>query len=389
MKVKQKGITTIELMVVTGMLGVVTTLAVVGYQYQIPKAQATEVVEMMETQKLLLAKNIQKGVCNLASENSVVGRYGVLKISGSPIHSEGDSCPTGCKFTYSFNSDVHKALSGKSVDVSVLGNLKLSKTTATTLNSKYLPTEFGEAQPITGDNCAAITETTPSVTNGTNTGTETGEVNPSTPPGGGTDPGGGTNPGGTTPTDPSTPEPPDPSGGEEVIEHAIIKSRAYMSNSINGNTGSSAYQVNYTAYPFDLISEYDRRGGFRQSVQASLRIKAPVEAKYVDIKITLANGAIFKATLRHKGYSYVTKSDVFMYKSSINFDCRTESNCWNAILSNDRISYAPYNYATNVHLPFENFLTSYLPMYIFPPNPTFYPFDTHSILATIEYTMYK
>lgn len=168
-------------MVAAGLLGVITTLAVVGYQYYIPKAQASEVAQMMEAQKLVLAKNIQNETCGLGGETTVLGKYGSLEVSGTPIISEGRSCPSGCKFTYTFGDSSNSNLNGKVVDVNVLNNFKLSKTTTTTLAEKYLPSEFGRSETLSGDNCTAITLTNPTITNGTNTGTEIGEVDPTTP----------------------------------------------------------------------------------------------------------------------------------------------------------------------------------------------------------------
>ena len=202
------------MLVTVGVSGLLATIATYNYFNYLPKSQAAESLKVMEMQRIAVVSSIQTNKCTLSGATETIkGKYGVLSISGTYTPAQGETCPTGCKLSYTFNSSgVAKQIAGKKVEANILHNMSLSKLSSTTLPDQYLSKTFTSIAVKSGDSCTAIGGKTSTQTNGSGTsGTETGaltggtlpgvEPSPSSPPSSGTGTGGtgsgGTGTGGT------------------------------------------------------------------------------------------------------------------------------------------------------------------------------------------------
>lgn len=193
---KNNGFTTMELVAATAVLSSLVAAAVGGFYWYIPKAQVTDANALITSTQLELVKNIQKGSCTTDGQPlNIAGKYGTLNISGTFAHRSGGQCLTGCNLTYTFNTNgVSKALAGKKIVLNALHNMKLAHSTSSTVPDKYNPFINQSAYAL-GENCAASTIQTATITDGVISGSEIGEASPTpTPP--------------VTPTTPTTPTPP-------------------------------------------------------------------------------------------------------------------------------------------------------------------------------------
>lgn len=313
MKHNQNGLTVIEVMVAVGVCSLTTLFAVVGYQYTIANAQALESIQMMEANRLLLAKSIQKGVCS-ESADPISGKYGKLSITGTPVKSKGESCPTGCVLTYTFDDTAHVGLRGKVVEVNVLNNLNLAMSNATTLAEKYLPKRFAQAEVVTGDNCAAMALTDPEFTEGAVTGTEEGDVDPGTPsPPEGS--GGGTT---TEPEETPDPEVTTPSGSitPDVTPSGVVCDDSYVPPA--GHTivmlDSKSYNITEDSYyvknGVNLLNEFTKAHG-----------RAPNSGEKIQFITTCATAIVGKTAGKAAGGAAVTVGnfDPSVSLSMVNF----------------------------------------------------------------------
>lgn len=204
MNINNQGFTILELASVTAVTAVLAAIAMGGYQYYVPKAQAFESAEMIHIERMIAIEAIKSGKC---SPRTVQGKYGSIAHSGTFNVVIGQTCPSGCKIRYTFkDSDVHGAVKGKIVDVDVLNNGQVSLTNETNLNAKYIPGTLISRTVSSSDNCTSVTNTAPAITGGSNLNqTEQGDAPPPPPPGGTT----------TPPLEGTTP-PPAPSTGSTV-----------------------------------------------------------------------------------------------------------------------------------------------------------------------------
>ena len=176
---QEKGFSLIEAMAAVGVLGVVSAIAVMGYQIYLPKTQSTEAFKMIESERISAVSLLKVGVCE---GKTIKGRYGTLTASGVYSEKKGGACPSGCKIQYKFNaSGVQNSIKSKVVDVNLLNNGQIPLNTTTTIDSKYVPSTFLARTVNAGDNCTNQTVTTPVFTTGSVSGSETGDTAPAIP----------------------------------------------------------------------------------------------------------------------------------------------------------------------------------------------------------------
>lgn len=252
---KNKGFSTTELLTSVAVVGIMSALGVGAYTFYIPKAQSKEAGQMMMHQMLELSSQVKKGACTTnGNPLSIKGKYGTLLVSGTPVKSPGSSCPSGCNMQYTFGgAGVHNQLNGKVFVVDALNNGKLSQANGTTLAEKYWPAGISKLPVNAGDSCTAIAKTPPSTTDGSVSGTEVGDAEPTppSPPTGSTTPPptGSTTPP-TTPTNPTPPPETPPSGGATAVDLGTI----HINSTYGGtNQRDSGYYVKNTVNIYDAI----------------------------------------------------------------------------------------------------------------------------------------
>lgn len=252
---KKNGFTAIETMCAVGVVGALTLVAVMSYEWQLSKAQSKEAEQMIQVQVIELSKAMQKGYCTKDGlPQSIDGRYGSLVVGGTFHPSKGGSCLSGCNIEYKVNPDgVIGVLGGKTLVVDVLNNQKISKNDATTMPARYLPAGLAKLSPVAGDNCSITAITDPTKTEGGVSGTETGLPEPTLPGGGGS---GGGESGGVDPVEPGgstdpdgTGTPPDESGNINEVDLAIHVNSAYAGTS----TRHSGYYIKNSINAYDAI----------------------------------------------------------------------------------------------------------------------------------------
>ena len=94
-------------------------------QINIAKSQAAEAMTLFSSGKTAIANNLQAGVCTTDAEDTVVGKYGTMKIEGSPLATTGDLVSSGCTMTYTFkaaSAGVSTKVAGKDLTVTVNNN---------------------------------------------------------------------------------------------------------------------------------------------------------------------------------------------------------------------------------------------------------------------------
>ena len=226
---KNKGFTTLELIIAVGVVGVIATLASSAYNYYIPKGQSTEAMVLANNAQIVALGNVKQAKCAVGDVNKdhFTGKYGQAQIGGVFKVSSGSSCPSGCTIEYKFNSSgVTGDLKDKVLVLDLLNDGRISKNlTKTTLDEKYLPR--GLVNISSPDSCTALTPTIAVKTEGSVSGTEAGDAD-STPPAATTPPTGGTTPpaattpptGGTTP--PSTGSDPGSGPGATVTPPVVV-----------------------------------------------------------------------------------------------------------------------------------------------------------------------
>ena len=192
----QKGLTLVESVVTVAIVGGLVATTFLGYQLAIPKSQASEMSNMVSAQSLALFKNMQNGYCTKSgTTEQIQGKYGTLSVSGAQLKNKGETCPSGCKLNFTFNSTSHPSIKGKVLALDVLNNFKYTKGAGTTLDEKFITKTLIDGQTAVGENCTASTIQAPTTTDGEISGSEIGEAAPAPP----------TTPPTTPPTEPSTP----------------------------------------------------------------------------------------------------------------------------------------------------------------------------------------
>ena len=201
---KSKGFSLINLVVGIAVAGGLTVVATPIYHTYIAKSQAAEADRLINTERIHVFSNMQRGSCLSGNTPSPQeGRYGTLALSGNFKAKSGKSCPSGCEITYTFGANTNKLIAGKKVVVNVLMDGGVTKNNKTTLQDKFWASDITRADAVVvGDNCTALAVETPTFTAGAApAGNEIGATAPES--GGGS---GGVIPP-TTPTTPVTPPP--------------------------------------------------------------------------------------------------------------------------------------------------------------------------------------
>lgn len=162
----QKGFSLVEVFIAAAMLAVIVSLAVFTYYKQYVGGQTSESLQFMKAQTINTANLIKtSGRCtNVEGVPDVLkAKFGDLTISGQYNASAGQSCKSGCTYTFTFNeTDVAPAIAKQVVQADVLNNMKLSKDEEkTTVLNRFLSSHFINIPTVNGDNCSLIPDTTP------------------------------------------------------------------------------------------------------------------------------------------------------------------------------------------------------------------------------------
>lgn len=251
---KSKGFSLINLVVGIAVAGGLTMVAMPIYHTYIAKSQAAEVDRLINTERIHVFSNMQRGSCLSGNTPSPQeGRYGTLALSGNFKAKSGKSCPSGCEITYTFGANTSKLIAGKKVVVNVLMDGGVTKNNKTTLQDKFWASDITRADAVVvGDNCTALAVATPTFTAGAapagneigatapESGVESGGVIPPTTP--------------TTPTPPVTPPTP-PSGGAGSGGGAVVPAKVTSLIIDRSYLGTSDLITGYYAKP--AVNLYD------------------------------------------------------------------------------------------------------------------------------------
>lgn len=197
---KSKGFSLINLVVGIAVAGGLTVAAMPIYHTYIAKSQAAEADRLINTERIRVFSNMQRGSCLSGNTPSPQeGRYGTLALSGNFEAKSGKSCPSGCEITYTFGANTNKLIAGKKVVVNILMDGGVTKNNKTTLQDKFWASDITRADAVVvGDNCTALAVETPTFTAGAApAGNEIGATAPES----------GAGSGGVTPPPPVTPPP--------------------------------------------------------------------------------------------------------------------------------------------------------------------------------------
>src|SRR5574344_2817569 len=97
---KNRGFTLIELVVGIAIASGLTAIAVPLYQSTVAKSQAAEAEKLINTERINIISNFDRGYCAKESTQALKGRFGVVHTSGAFSAKKGASCDSGCSITY-------------------------------------------------------------------------------------------------------------------------------------------------------------------------------------------------------------------------------------------------------------------------------------------------
>ena len=144
----QKGFTLIELMIVVAIVGILAAVAVPQYQNYIARSQVAEAFTLMDGGKATIQTNLQAGACtsDIATENTISGKYGSLVISGTPSTAVDTTglAASGCVMTFTFKTaagGVSPKIAGQTIIANMHNNGALTRG-AGTIDATYLPKSF-------------------------------------------------------------------------------------------------------------------------------------------------------------------------------------------------------------------------------------------------------
>ena len=144
----QKGFTLIELMIVVAIVGILAAVAVPQYQNYIARSQVAESFTLMDGGKAAIQTNLQAGLCtsDIATENTISGKYGNLVISGTPSDTVDATglAASGCVMTFTFKTaagGVSPKIAEKTIIANMHNNGALTRG-AGTIDATYLPKSF-------------------------------------------------------------------------------------------------------------------------------------------------------------------------------------------------------------------------------------------------------
>ena len=99
-----------------------------AYQDYIAKSQLSEAFTLADGAKTTIATNRERNSCTSddASTNEITGKYGVLKIGGTPSTTAG-AAESGCTLTYTVDNSASDRIASKVLELDVLNNGSIKK----------------------------------------------------------------------------------------------------------------------------------------------------------------------------------------------------------------------------------------------------------------------
>lgn len=165
---KAAGFTLLELMVTLAMIAVLAGAAYAMYNEYVIEAKATEGVSLLLATGQSVASITTNKSCSAVE--GIITQSGLISdvsVNGNYESKSGESCPTGCMATLTFNARAPRELRNKKLSANILNSGQMSLVTAdTTLDPIYYQDVLGVVPRKTSDSCASKADISVQSTNG-------------------------------------------------------------------------------------------------------------------------------------------------------------------------------------------------------------------------------